>query len=286
VKPTIAIISMGEMGAAVGRALVDGGARVITSLEGRSQASAARAAKAGVELAHDDATLVAQADYVLSIVPPSRAAALAERLLPHIRSAERKPVFVDCNAVAPLTVLQIAAPFLAEGLPFADAGIVGAPPVPGSAGPRFYASGPAVGRFEELRTYGIDVRALSSEVGDASALKMSYAGITKGMQALGSAMLLGSVRAGVSRSLWLELQYSQPDLLRLFARSLPQMYAKAYRWVGEMEEISKFLQADAGGSEMFSGAARLYDDIARDYAGTDRERIAQLTEFLEQKEKP
>jgi len=285
VKPTVAIIAMGEMGAAVGRALVDGGAHVITSLEGRSQASAARAAKAGVELVHDDGALVAKADFILSIVPPSRAAALAERLLPHIRIARNKPVFVDCNAVAPLTVLQIAAPFLAEDLPFVDAGIIGLPPVPGSAGPRFYASGPAVDRVAELRAHGIDIRTLSSEVGDASALKMSYAGITKGMQALGSAMLLGSVRAGVSRSLWLELQYSQPDLLRLFSRSLPQMYAKAYRWVGEMEEIAKFLKEGAGGSEMFTGAAQLYDDIARDYAGTDREVTARITEFLEQKEK-
>jgi 3-hydroxyisobutyrate dehydrogenase-like beta-hydroxyacid dehydrogenase len=283
VKPTIAIIAMGEMGAAVGRTLVEGGARVITSLEGRSQASAARAAKAGVEVARDDSALITQADFVLSILPPSRAAALAERLLPHIRSAERKPVFVDCNAVAPLTVLQIAAPFLAESLPFVDVGIIGLPPVPGTAGPRFYASGPAVSRVEELRAYGIDVRTLSSEAGDASALKMSYAGFTKGMQALGSAMLLGAVRAGVSRALWLELQHSQPDLLRLLSRSLPQMYAKAYRWVGEMEEISKFLQADVGGSEMFAGAARLYDDIARDYAGDERERVTRLKEFLEQK---
>ena len=282
-KTTVAIVAMGEMGAGVGRALVESGARVITSLDGRSQASAERAAKAGVEVVYDDSALVAQADFVFSIVPPSRAAELAERLLPRIRGVERKPVFVECNAVAPATVKQIAAPFQPEGLPFVDAGIIGPPPASGRPAPRFYASGGAVGRFEELRKFGMDVRPLSSEVGDASALKMAYGGINKGLQALGAALILGAVRSGVSQALWQEMQDSQPAVLQLLTRALPKMYAKAYRWVGEMEEIAKFLQPETGGSEMLSGAAHLYEDIARDYAGgAHKERIALLTEFLEQ----
>jgi len=282
-NPTIAILSMGEMGSGVGCALVNDGARVVTSLVGRSQASAARAAKAGVELVSNEAALVTQADFFLSIVPPAGAAALAERLLPHIRLAQRKPVFVDCNALAPATVIQIAAPFLAEGLPFVDVGIIGAPPAAGAVAPRFYASGPAVTRFEELRSFGVDVRPLSNQVGDASALKMSYGGINKGLQALGSAMFLGAMRTGVSRALWLEMQESQPEVLRVLSRGLPKMYAKAYRWVAEMEEISKFLQPETGGSEMFSGAAHLYEDIADDFAaGAEHNRVALLTEFLAQ----
>jgi 3-hydroxyisobutyrate dehydrogenase-like beta-hydroxyacid dehydrogenase len=257
---------------------------VITSLTGRSQASAGRAAKAGVEVAHDDSALVAQADFVLSIVPPSRAAELAERLLPQIRSVERKPVFVECNAVAPATVRKIAASFQTEGLPFVDAGIIGPPPAPDRPAPRFYASGGAVGRFVELRKLGMDVRPLSSEVGDASALKMAYGGINKGLQALGAAMILGAVRAGVSKALWQEMQGSQSAVLQVLVRALPKMYAKAYRWIGEMEEIAKFLQPDTGGSEMMSGAAHVYEDIAHEYArdGTNAGPIVVLNEFLGQ----
>jgi 3-hydroxyisobutyrate dehydrogenase-like beta-hydroxyacid dehydrogenase len=283
VKTTVAIVAMGEMGAGVAQALVESGARVITSLDGRSQASAGRAAKAGVEVADGDGALVAQADFVFSIVPPARAAELAERLLPQVRAAKRKPVFVECNAVAPATVKQIAAPFQVEGLPFVDAGIIGPPPASGRPAPRFYASGEAVSRLEELRKFGMDVRPLSSQIGDASALKMAYGGINKGLQALGAAMILGAVRNGVSQALWQEMQESQPAVLQLLTRALPNMYAKAYRWIGEMEEIAKFLQPETGGSEMLSGAAQLYQDIARDYAGgADKKRIALLTEFLEQ----
>ena len=282
-KTTVAIVAMGEMGAGVARALVESGARVITSLEGRSQASAGRAAKAGVEVVGDDGALVTQADFVFSIVPPSRAAELAERLLPRIQGVEPKPVFVECNAVAPATVRQIAAPFQTEGLPFVDAGIIGPPPASGLPAPRFNASGEAVGRFEELRKFGMDVRPLSSEIGDASALKMAYGGINKGLQALGAAMILGAVRGGVSQALWQEMQDSQPAVLQLLARALPKMYAKAYRWIGEMEEIAKFLQPETGGSEMLNGAAQFYQDVARDYAGgADKKRIALLTEFFEQ----
>ena len=236
---------MGEMGAAVGRALVESGARVVTSLAGRSPASAERAAQAGVEVVGDDGALVAQADFVLSIVPPAGAAGLSERLLPQIRRAERKPVFVECNAVAPATVKKIAAPFEKEGLPFVDAGIVGPPPASGRPAPRFYASGGAVGSFEDLRKFGMDVRPLSSEIGDASALKMAYGGINKGLQALGAAMILGAVRNGVSEALWQEMKGSQPEVLQLLSRALPKMYAKAYRWIGEMEEVDKFLQPES-----------------------------------------
>ncbi len=282
-KTTVAIVAMGEMGAGVGRVLVDCGARVLTSLSGRSQASVERAAKAGAEVVRNDDELVAHADFVLSIVPPARASELAERLLPPIRAAGHKPVFVECNAVAPATVRQIAAPFQAEDLPFVDAGIIGPPPAFGRPAPRFYASGGAVGRFEELRKLGLDVRPLSGEVGDASALKMAYGGINKGLQALGAAMILGAVRNGVSQPLWREMRDSQPEVLQLLSRALPKMYAKAYRWIGEMEEIAKFLEPETGGSEMLSGAAHLYQDIARDYAGgADHGRIALLAEFLEQ----
>jgi hypothetical protein len=127
------------------------------------------------------------------------------------------------------------------------------------------------------------VRPLSSEVGDASALKMAYGGINKGLQALGAAMILGAVRNGVSQALWQEMQISQTAVLQLLGRTLPQMYAKAYRWVGEMEEIAKFLEPESGGSAMLRGAAQLYEDIAGDYAGgADHARIALLREFFEQ----
>ena len=76
----VAIIAPGAMGAAVGKRLADHGVRVLTSLAGRSSASAARAAAAGMIAASD--AEIAAADFVLSILPPGEALALAQHFAP------------------------------------------------------------------------------------------------------------------------------------------------------------------------------------------------------------
>src|SRR5262245_52437198 len=105
----IAVIAMGEMGSGIARRLVERGARVLTSLSGRSATSAERAKAAGVEAA-DDATIVGGAEMILSIVPPSKAQEVADRFLPLLRKSPRPPTFVDCNAIAPQTLHAISKP--------------------------------------------------------------------------------------------------------------------------------------------------------------------------------
>src|SRR5256714_5067811 len=103
----IGIIAMGEMGSAVARRLHERGAIVITQLAGRSAASAARAERAGAIAVSTDDEFAAQSDFILSIVPPGDAVALAERLAPAIKRAARKTIYVDCNAVSPQTAERI-----------------------------------------------------------------------------------------------------------------------------------------------------------------------------------
>ena len=276
---TVAVIAMGEMGSGVAARLVERGAKVRTSLAGRSAASADRARAAGVEAAADDEALVRGADLVLSIVPPARAGALAERLLPAIRASGSQAVYVDCNAIAPQTVTAIAAPFAAAGVAFVDAGIIGGPPA-GDYNPRIYASGPQAGAFARLNDYGLDIPVLSDRVGDASALKMAYAGTTKGTSAVMVAMMLGAARAGVAEAFAQEMKASQAGKLEAAVRQLPGVLRKAYRWDGEMEEIAKFLLPETGGAGIFNGAAQLYRDLARDVeAGDEAERMRLLDEI-------
>src|SRR5262249_19161294 len=113
------------------------------------------------------------------------------------------------------------------------------------------------------------------------ALKMSYAGITKGLTALGSAMLLAATRAGAADALRRELADSQPALFAWLSRQVPGMYPKAYRWVAEMEEIADFVQEDGAARGIFEGAAELYERLAADAAG-DRREIGALSAFLAQ----
>ena len=216
---------------------------------------------------------------MLSIVPPARAGELAERLLAPIQATKDRAVYVDCNAVAPQTVTAIAAPFEAAGIQFVDAGIVGGPPA-GDFNPRIYASGPEAQAFARLGDFGLDIPVLSEKIGDASALKMAYAGTTKGTSAVMAAMMLGAARAGVAEAFALEMKASQASRLEAAVRQLPVVLRKAYRWDGEMEEIAKFLLPETGGATLFHGAAELYRRLAEDVgAGPDSERLMLLKGF-------
>jgi 3-hydroxyisobutyrate dehydrogenase-like beta-hydroxyacid dehydrogenase len=211
--------------------------------------------------AADEKALLDDADVFLSILPPDQAEALARRLAPALTALAKRPVYVDCNAVSPQTVERIAAIIAPTGAEFVDAGIIGGPPREGYS-PAIYASGPAVAKTAILRDWGIDWRPIDGPVGTASGLKMSYAGITKGTTAIAAAMLLGAARFGCGEALIAELSKSQPDLLKRMRGSLPGMYDKAYRWVGEMEEISDFLGANQPSSDMYAAIARLYEFLA------------------------
>src|SRR4029077_2813888 len=96
----------------------------------------------------------------------------------------------------------------------------------------------------------------------ASALKMSYAGITKGLTALASTMMLAGESGGSAQALRAEFAESQPALLAWFDRQVPSMYSKAYRWVAEMDEISGFVGEDKPEHAMLEAAARLYERLA------------------------
>jgi 3-hydroxyisobutyrate dehydrogenase-like beta-hydroxyacid dehydrogenase len=274
---TVAIIAPGAMGSGVARRLTENKATVLTALKGRSDASKARARAAGMQDVEERQLM--EADILLSIVPPGEALALAKHFAPLLSAANRKPVYADCNAVSPDSAATLAAVIAETGAPFADAGIIGPPPKPGSNNTKFYVSGPAAGELAKLNDYGLIVHVLGGPLTAASSLKMSYAGITKGFTALGAAMMLAATRGGSAEALKAELADSRPDLLGYLTRQMPGMYSKAYRWVAELDEISDFVGKDHPENEMLSAAARLYERIADDFEG-DKDEIAALDKFV------
>lgn len=280
---TVAIVAPGEMGAAVAAQLGERGVKVTTSLAGRSAASAARAERARMLPAADDDALIDGADFFLSICPPGEAVALARRLVPALTRARKKPVYVDCNAVSPATALEIGKVLEPAGCPYVDGGIIGPPPPANAAGTgtRIYVSGASAHDVARLSEFGVLFPVLDGPVGAASALKMSYGGITKGFTAVAVAMVLGAVRAGSADALYKELALSQPQLLAWLSRQVPRMYPKAYRWVAEMEEIGHFLGDGTPGGDAFASIARLYQDIAEvARAPSAGDAVAQLQAFF------
>ncbi len=278
---TIAVLMPGDMGHAVGRALAGHGHPVITCLAGRSDHTRALAEKAGISDAGSLEAVARGAGLILSILSPASALGLAEDVARAMEKTGRKPVFVDCNAVSPGTVKDIQKVIEAQGAPFIDAGIIGLKPdggPGGGPGPRFYVSGadtkPMEALGESLGGKGFQVISLGAGAGRASALKMCYAGLTKGTWTLHTAVLLAAEAQGLSAELRDEFLYSQGQALAQMEARVPKLPADSERWIGEMEEIAKTF-AGAGVTPGFhEGAAAVFRLLAETpFASETRETI-------------
>ena len=254
---TIAILMPGDMGHAVGRALREHGHDVITCLAGRGAHSRTLAAQAGLRDVAGLSDVVQQADLILSILPPAAAHAQAQRVAEAMAVTGSTPLYADCNAISPETAIGIGAVVAGAGAGFIDAGIIGAPPGRG-AGPRFYVSGPDHALMQPLDGKGLQVIGMGPTIGQASAIKMTYAGLTKGTWTLHTAVLLAAERLGVTDALLKEFEHSQAAALAAMRARVPFLPADSARWVGEMEEIAKTF-ADAGVTPGFhNGAADIF----------------------------
>jgi 3-hydroxyisobutyrate dehydrogenase-like beta-hydroxyacid dehydrogenase len=282
----IGLLSPGDMGHVVAQVLQQHGLRVLTCLQGRSERTRALARKARIDDVPSYEELVRQTDMILSILVPEEALNAARRVAEAIRHAGKPTVYVDCNAVAPSTAKTMDAVIRATGSRFIDAGIIGPPPrEPGKT--RFYASGPEVELFAELARYGLDVRPLGREIGQASGIKMCYAAFTKGTTALATTLLTAAHAMGLYKPLVEEFQTSQADRYRLMERQLPTMPPRARRWVGEMEEIAKTF-AELGLTPKFhQGAADVYRFVGATPLGEEKPEsrdtsrtLAQMIEIL------
>jgi 3-hydroxyisobutyrate dehydrogenase-like beta-hydroxyacid dehydrogenase len=237
------------MGSAVGRAARAAGARVLWSSAGRGEATRRRAAEAALEDAGSLEAALAGAEIALSVCPPHAALDLARS----VAACGFRGLFVDANAVSPDTTRRLAAIVAGGGGHFVDGGIVGPPPAPGSS-TRLYLSGDGARRVTELfEGTSLATVVLDAPVGAASAVKMCYAAWTKGTTALILAVRAVAEAEGVEAALAEEWRISQPDLFRQVDRAVAQS-RKAWRWIGEMEEIAATF-AEAGLPEGFHLAA-------------------------------
>ncbi|HEY7908493.1 MAG TPA: DUF1932 domain-containing protein [Thermomicrobiales bacterium] len=264
---SVGILSPGDMGHTVGAVLRAHGLRVLTCLEGRSERTRALATEAGIEEMPTLGDLVVAADIILCILVPAEAMGVASRVAAAIRATGADVLYADCNAIAPQTVRAIGDIITVAGGRFADVGIIGGPPK--QPGTRFYASGPGAEEFAALNDFGLDVRVLDGDAGQASGLKMCYGALTKGLQALGTELLVAARLMGLEETLRAEQVESTPDVLAWLQRAVPTMPPKAYRWVGEMEEIAATFASLGMTPSIFQGAADLYRFIAETPIGKE-----------------
>jgi 3-hydroxyisobutyrate dehydrogenase-like beta-hydroxyacid dehydrogenase len=249
----VGVLHPGEMGSAVAAALRGRGETVLWASSGRSEATAERARRAGLEDAGDVDELCQRCDVVLSICPPHAALDVAQS------ASGFTGTYVDANAISPETARTIA------GLHdrFVDGGIVGPPPLEAGR-TRLYSGGEAGSVAELFAGTAVDAKVISGEPGAASALKAAYAGWTKG-----SAALLLTQRAlaraeGVEDILVEEWRLSLPELEDEYASAQRSGHRKGWRWIGEMEEIARSMDANNLPTGFHEAAAEVFRHISRE----------------------
>ncbi len=258
---TIGVMSPGDMGQAIAQQLKSSGFTVCTALDNRSARSRKLAGEAGLVDVGSMAKLTEQCDVILSVMNPGSALSFAAEVASALKQTKKSPLVVDCNAIAPATMQSIAAQITAAGGRCADGGIIGPPPR-GAAKTTLYVSGPEAAKLKQLANAQININVMSERIGDASAIKMCYAAMTKGVQALGVELLVAARRLGVDEALEAQFKASRSDVYNWVIGALPVMPPKAYRWVPEMLEIAKTFEGAGMTPKILAGAADMYSFIA------------------------
>jgi 3-hydroxyisobutyrate dehydrogenase-like beta-hydroxyacid dehydrogenase len=257
----IGFMTPGDMGQGVAMQLKSKGFSVYTALEKRSERSRKMAAEAGLTDVGSIAKLCAEVDLVMSVMNPGAALEFAREAASAIGKQARKPVFIDCNAIAPDTMREIEAVMKTAGSRCLDGGLIGPPPR-GTAKVHLYVSGPGSAELEQIGNEQLLVHVMSERLGDASAIKMCYSAFNKGTQGLALETLMAAQRLGVYEALEKQIQSSRGEMYQSFLSAFPQLPPKAYRWVPEMHEIARTFEGVGMTPRIFQGQADMFELVA------------------------
>ena len=255
------MVSPGAMGSALGRGYVDGGARVVATVAGRSPRT--RELAHGLELLPTLEAVIAEADIVISVVPPGEALAAAEQIGTVAHRLGVRPLVVDLNAVSPATMSRIADAL--QGLDLVDGSISGGPP--DEATTVVYLSGPRAQDVAALRHPRLDISLVGDAIGSASAVKMSTASVYKGLAAILVQAVLSADDAGVLDTVLNDLTRQFPEVVADLPEWLASSASKSGRYVAEMREIAATQGAAGLSPQLFEGVADVWARVAETTLG-------------------
>ncbi|MDE0824019.1 MAG: DUF1932 domain-containing protein [Dehalococcoidia bacterium] len=254
---SVAILSPGDMGHAIGQLLRENELKVFTCLTGRSVRTRGLSEKAGIIDVPNMNDLVEQSDVVMSVTVSEAVPGLCHEIADAVKATGTDLLFAECNAIAPSLSAEMQKVLNEGGARYVDASIIGPPPRNGSS-PRLYVSGDNATEMVQLRDFGLDVRNLGDQLGRASGIKMCYAAMTKGTAALHTELLIAAEKMGLSEELMVEFTNGHQSVIDRMESWIPSMPAKSRRWVSEMEEIEATFRDLGLTPNIFKGVADMY----------------------------
>ena len=258
----IGIMSIGEMGFHWAKLLKSHGVDVLTYDKDRGDVSRKRAENAGVRSVASMNVLVKEAELIVSIVIPFAAKKVAVKVAKAAAKAGRKDLlYLDANAISPMTADAIASVLTPAGVNFVDGCIIGGASKMGK-GTMVYVSGPDAARMQALEAFNIPVKILGPRTNQASAFKVVYAGFTKGLQGLFCELLMGAQKFGMLNEIRAQYEDSYPGLLDKVSGSIIGLRIHAGRRAEEMDELKRTFNTHGLNSYMAPGAQKVLQAIA------------------------
>lgn len=275
----IAILSIGEMGFHWTRLLTEHGVEVLTATEGRSEVTRKRAENAGARVL-PLAQLVTEADLIVSIVVPSAATKIAAEVGRAAAKAGRKDcLYLDANAISPMTAEAAAETITQSGGSFVDGCIIGSAAKLARAA--VYVSGPRGEEILALKEAGLNVEVLGDKIGQASAFKIVYAGLTKGLQGLITELLLGARKFDLLQPILKRYDDSFPGLVDKVGASIAALTLHAGRRAEEMRELTETFRHYGFEPVIAPATRKILEEIAALELGKPSESGAREVELLE-----
>ncbi len=275
----VGILHPGEMGISIAASAKNSGCEVYWASEGRRQQTRERAAKFELRDAGTVTELCNQSTIIISVCPPHVAESLANDVL----AAGFTGVYLEANAIAPQRTIRIGEKMSAAGVAFVDGGIIGFPAwTPGTT--CLYLSGPRAVEAARCFSAGpLETKIIGTSVGKASALKMCYAANTKGTVALLAAIVATAENLGVREELFQQWKNEDPAFPEGVKRRIQANAPKAWRFVGEMEEISRTFNEAGTPGEFHAGSANIYRRLAEFKDSRTAPTLEEILEALTQK---
>jgi hypothetical protein len=243
-----------------------------------------RAENAGVRSVASMNALVKEAELIVSIVIPFAAKKVAVKVAKAAAKAGRKDLlYLDANAISPMTADAIASVLTPAGVNFVDGCIIGGASKMGK-GTTVYVSGPDAARLQALEAFNIPVKILGPRTNQASAFKVVYAGFTKGLQGLFCELLMGAKKFGMLNEIRAQYEDSYPGLLDKVSASIIGLRIHAGRRAEEMDELKRTFNTHGLHSFMAPGAQKVLQAIAAldvGQASDDGARQGDLAETLD-----
>ncbi len=257
-KRNIGILHPGNMGISIAASVQNSGHSVYWASEGRSPQTRERAER--FELLDGGAVekLCETCSVIVSVCPPHAAEEVANQVLAY----SFEGLYLDANAISPQRAKRIGQAVVESGATFVDGGIIGGPAwEPGRTW--LYLSGRDAEIAASCFSDGpLEVSVIGEEIGKASALKMCYAAYTKGTTALLCAILAAAETLGVREELQHQWSRGGSDFAEQATGRVRRVTAKAWRFAGEMEEISSTFSEAGMPGDFHAAAATIYRRIA------------------------